>query len=120
MELMVSQKKYNIRLSRSASELEEKKKNFFQKFDDIESHNERFKKGLEKYDLEINEFSVYNLDEFLNLKTGLLPPIDNQTFGGEPAPEPGRRGRITPPASWDWRNTAGVVRAVQNQVMKNH
>lgn len=50
------------------------------------------------------------------MKTGLLPT--NETFG-EPAPVNDRRGRLTPPASWDWRQTAGVVRPVQNQVMKN-
>lgn len=108
------QEKYNIRLPRSSGELETRKKNFFKHRDEVEKHNERFRKGQATYELGINEFSIYSHEEFLQFKTGSLPT--NGT-NGEPAPDQ-RRGRITPPASWDWRSTAGVVRPVQNQVMK--
>lgn len=102
---------YNIRLPRSNGELEIRKKNFFAHKDEVEKHNDRYRNGQESYELAINEFSIYSHDEFLQFKTGSLPT--NGT-GGEPAPDQ-RRGRITPPASWDWRSTAGVVRPVQNQ-----
>lgn len=95
--------------------MESKKKNFFKNLDNVDNHNEKFKNGESTYELAINEFSIYNYDEFVNLKTGVIPPQGNETWGGEFAPELNRRGRASPPASWDWRNTAGVVRPVQNQ-----
>lgn len=107
---------FNIRLPRSGSSVELKKKNFLKNRDSILKHNERFRKGEETYELAVNEYTLLDHEEFVFLKTGLLEKSGNESFG-QPAPLPdqNRRGRATAPASWDWRKTSGVVRPVQNQ-----
>jgi hypothetical protein len=73
-------------------------------------------KSNKNYTLEINEFAHLDYSEFVSLKTGLLPPLGNESFNEPAPPIDQRRYRAAPPASWDWRKTAGVVRPVQNQV----
>jgi len=76
----------------------------------IMTHNKRFAKGLETYDLAVNKFADLDRIEFKALYTGLkkkAPSVTTQCTG-KVAPVP------TPPASVDW-TAKGAVTPVKDQ-----
>lgn len=79
-------------------------------FYEIEEHNAS---ANSTYTQSINEFSHLTDAELERQKTGYIsPPVDEVVEYVEP--ETGRNSRAAP-TSFDWRNTASVVRPVQNQ-----
>ncbi|EFA07480.1 procathepsin L [Tribolium castaneum] len=92
------------------------RKSLFQKkLQEIEDHNERYRKGLETYEMGINKFSDYTDDELFSYTHGLQLPSE--------LPEPIIKispnatlslSRAGLPSSFDWRSR-GVITPVKNQ-----
>ena len=87
---------------------------FNKKIQEIEDHNERYRKGLETYKMGINQFADYTEEELMVYTYGLEVPLEE--------PEPLIRietngsfaTRIGLPASFDWRDS-GMVTPVKHQ-----
>jgi len=85
--------------------------NFLQKTHMIETHNERFAKGLESFQVGHNELSDLSFEEYLNTRLGAVPPTEpeacNATYF---QPSAGFRA----PQSVNWVEK-GHVKHVKNQ-----
>lgn len=102
------QKVYNLRIGRSESDF--RKQTLLNRYYEIEEHNAS---GNATYTQSINEFSHLTEEELASQKTGYIHrPEDHSDNYVEPSTG---RGSRAAPASFDWRNTANVVRPVQNQ-----
>jgi hypothetical protein len=111
--------KFRIRLSRSGSQDDVKKKNFLQNYKIIQDQNQRFRNQSSPYQLDLNKYSILNLEEFVSLRTGLnQKPGQNRTsvIKGIQRQQNFRGSRNFVPLNFDWRKFPNVVREVQDQV----
>ncbi|XP_063905466.1 procathepsin L-like [Zophobas morio] len=107
-------KQSNTRRFGNAREERFRKTIFHKKIQEIEDHNERYRKGLETYEMGVNQFTDYTEEELMAYTHGLQVPLEE--------PEPLIRipangsvsSRAALPASFDWRNS-GMVTPVKNQ-----
>ncbi|RZB45739.1 Peptidase C1 and/or Inhibitor I29 domain containing protein [Asbolus verrucosus] len=90
---------------------------FQKKLQQIEDHNERFKLGMETYEIGVNEFTDYTEEEMMSYTHGFQLPLEM------PAPLINitsnssfilRSGLTALPSSLDWRSR-GVVTPVKDQ-----
>ncbi|RZC37668.1 cathepsin L1 [Asbolus verrucosus] len=89
---------------------------FQKKLQEIEDHNERYRRGLETYEIGVNQFTDYTEEEMMPYTHGLELPLE--------MPEPlinitstyflDVKAPTALPSSFDWRSR-GVVTPVKNQ-----
>lgn len=87
---------------------------FHKKLQEIEDHNERYRKGLETYEMSINKFSDFTEEEMLPYTHGLRLPSELPEPLINISPNETITVRASLPASVDWRSK-GVVTPVKNQ-----
>lgn len=107
----VSQKSNNIQ-NLTSKEEESYLENFSVRLDEIEKHNERFKRGSVPYDVGINEFSILGVDEFNARINGFVV-----TLLGEKILTENLLNNVTIPMSLNY-TALGLVTSVRNQVQK--
>lgn len=98
---------------KSKSDLQARKKIFSEKLKKIEEQNKKFDKGEETFREDLNEFSIFTLDE---MKAMTLGDIGEPREVGKIAEDHKRSKRDAnePPASWSWYQK-GVLRPVRHQ-----
>lgn len=62
--------KFKIRLGKTATEVNKIRNNVIGKYRLIKKHNERFKSGKEKFELELNKFSYMSFEELTKSTLG--------------------------------------------------
>lgn len=108
-----SQKKFSIRLGRSDNTANIKK-NFIKNYNDIEAHNKDFKSGRSSYELGVNKYSHLSYQEYIDTRTGYIPPPANDS-NAIPIKSGSKRVGRTVPSSFSWLNYPGFIRPVQDQ-----
>lgn len=108
-------KKFSKNRGRSQNDIEKRKKLVLERFYENEEHNEKFQRGEELYERELNHLSDLSREEILRDWTGLKMP-ENISFNDTLPPLPKgvpRRPKATP-SYWNWADYT-VVQPVQNQ-----
>jgi hypothetical protein len=62
--------KYKIKIRKTPNEVDRVKNNVIGKYRQIQRHNERFKNGKEKFELELNKFSYLSFEELSKTTLG--------------------------------------------------
>lgn len=104
-----------FKVNAAGDELQKIKCTFWENYDTIQLHNERYRRGLESYEQEVNQFTHLSDEERIK-HYGLVDKTDGPPKTRvETADESGKRRLFQIPDSFDWRNSPGVVKPVYNQ-----
>ncbi|XP_070496196.1 cathepsin L-like peptidase [Chironomus tepperi] len=111
--------KFKIRLRKTANEVDKVRNNVIGKYRMIKRHNERFRKGKEKFEMELNKLSYLSFEELkkstLGFRGNETSPYASKAIVVQPISKTSRTRREAPlPEYWNW-NDKGIVRPVQDQ-----